>query len=65
MRWSVCGGRCRAGQEAGRPPATDADTEQVEVNAHRGLQVDVALATPTSTRSLWSVAATNPVASII
>jgi len=45
--------------------AIDADTEQVEVGAHRGLQVDVALATPTSTRSPWSLAATKPVASII
>jgi hypothetical protein len=46
--------------------AIDANTEQVEVGAHRGPpMVDVALATPTSTRSRWSLAATKPVASII
>jgi hypothetical protein len=45
--------------------AIDADTEQVEVGTHRGLLVDVALATPTSTRSSCSLAATKPVASII
>ncbi len=45
--------------------AIDADTEQVEVGAHRCLLVDVALATPTSTRSPPNLAATKTVASII
>ena len=40
--------------------------EQVEVGAHRDPpMVDVALATPTSTRLSWSLAATKSVASII
>jgi hypothetical protein len=45
--------------------AVHTDTEQVEVGVHRGLQVDVAFATPTSTCPSWSLAATNAVASII
>jgi hypothetical protein len=45
--------------------AVDADTEQVEVGAHRGLLVDVALTTPTSTCLSPTLDATRPVASII
>ena len=40
--------------------AIDANTEQVEVGAHRGLQVDVAFTTPTSTRSHRPSPTPNP-----